>query len=95
MKQRLALAGALLSDPPLLVLDEITSSLDSGGREGLLAVLSRLKESGKTIVFTSHRRDDVARLADRVLVLERGRLVAEIAPSEVEEPSAHALEDLA
>jgi ABC-type glutathione transport system ATPase component len=37
----------------------------------------------------------VARLADRVLVLERGRLVAEIAPSEVEEPSAHALEDLA
>ena len=95
MKQRLALAAALLSDPPLLVLDEITSNLDANGREGLLRVLARLKESGKTIVFTSHRRDDVLRLADRVLVLERGRVARHARPEDVAEAEAEALEDLA
>jgi len=95
MKQRLALAAALLSDPPLLVLDEITSSLDANGREGLLRVLCRLKASGKTIVFTSHRRDDVLRLADRVLVLERGAVTGEMRPEDVAEADGDALEDLA
>jgi len=95
MKQRLALAAALLSDPPLLVLDEITSNLDANGREGLLRVLARLKESGKTIVFTSHRRDDVLRLADRVLVLERGKVARHARPEDVAEAEADALEDLA
>jgi ABC-type multidrug transport system ATPase subunit len=95
MKQRLALAAALLSDPPLLVLDEITSNLDANGREGLLNVLARLKASGKTIVFTSHRRDDVLRLADRVLVLERGRVARHARPEEVAEADADVLEDLA
>jgi nitrous oxidase accessory protein len=95
MKQRLALAAALLSDPPLLVLDEITSNLDANGREGLLSVLARLKEAGKTIVFTSHRRDDVVRLADRVLVLERGRVARQARPEDVAEAEADALEDLA
>lgn len=95
MKQRLALAAALLSDPPLLVLDEITSNLDANGREGLLRVLSRLKASGKTIVFTSHRRDDVLRLADRVLVLERGQVTAQVRPEDVAEADGDTLEDLA
>lgn len=95
MKQRLALAAALLSDPPLLVLDEITSNLDANGREGLLRVLTRLKESGKTIVFTSHRRDDVLRLADRVLVLERGELARQALPGDIAEPQSDDLEDLA
>jgi ABC-type multidrug transport system ATPase subunit len=95
MKQRLALAAALLSDPPLLVLDEITSNLDANGREGLLRVLSRLKESGKTIVFTSHRRDDVLRLADRVLVLERGKVTRHERPEDVLEAESDAVEDLA
>jgi ABC-type multidrug transport system ATPase subunit len=95
MKQRLALAAALLSDPPLLMLDEITSNLDANGREGLLRVLARLKESGKTIVFTSHRRDDVLRLADRVLVLERGKVARHAQPEDVAEAEADTLEDLA
>jgi len=95
MKQRLALAAALLSDPPLLMLDEITSNLDANGREGLLRVLARLKDCGKTIVFTSHRRDDVLRLADRVLVLERGKVVRHARPEDVAEAEADALEDLA
>jgi ABC-2 type transport system ATP-binding protein len=85
----------LLSDPPLLVLDEITSNLDANGREGLLRVLTRLKESGKTIVFTSHRRDDVLRLADRVLVMERGKVTRHAMPDEVVEAEADSLENLA
>lgn len=83
MKQRLALALALLSDPPLLVLDEPTSNLDSRGREEFIALLKRLKAQGKTILFTSHRLEEVETLADRVLVLEEGRLVCECAPAEL------------
>jgi nitrous oxidase accessory protein len=95
MKQRLALAAALLSDPPILVLDEITSNLDAGGRDGLLRVMARLKAAGKTIVFTSHRRDDVIRLADRVVVLERGAVARICAPEDVAEDEAPAIEELA
>jgi len=83
MKQRVALAVALLSDPPLLVLDEMTSNLDAAGRAEFIALLVRQKKLGKTILFTSHRPGEIAALADRVLVLEQGRLVKEAAPSEL------------
>ncbi|MFQ5577848.1 MAG: nitrous oxide reductase family maturation protein NosD, partial [Anaerolineae bacterium] len=72
MKQRLALAIALLSDPPLLLLDEPTSNLDTAARESFIQLLLRQKERGKTLLFTSHRLEDVETLATRVLVLERG-----------------------
>ena len=75
MKQRLALAVALLSDPPLLVLDEPTSNLDAAARQAFVALLIRLKQRGKTIVFSTHRYDEVLQLADRVLVMERGRAI--------------------
>jgi len=74
MKQRLALAIALLSDPPLLLLDEPTSNLDTAARESFIHLLLHLKEGGKTLLFTSHRLEDVETLASRVLVLERGNL---------------------
>jgi len=83
MKQRLALAAALLAEPPLLVLDEITSNLDRAAREAFLGLLGGLKQRGKTILFTSHRLDEVERLADRVLVLESGRLARECPPDEL------------
>ncbi len=75
MKQRIALAVALLADPPLLVLDEMTSNLDAAARAGFMELLVRQKERGKTILFTTHRPDEVQALADRVLLLERGKLV--------------------
>ncbi|KAA0217391.1 MAG: ABC transporter ATP-binding protein [Leptolyngbya sp. PLA3] len=81
MKQRLALAVALLSDPPLIVLDEPTSNLDAAGRDAVMQSLVALKQRGKTILFASHRPDEVSSLADRVLVLERGRLVEQTRPS--------------
>jgi len=75
MKQRLALAMALLNDPPILALDEPTSNLDAAARKELLAQLVGLKRAGKTILFISHRPEEVGGLADRVLTLEHGRIV--------------------
>jgi len=74
LKQRLALGLALLGDPPVLLLDEPTANLDAGGRERFYRLLDELHDRGKTLVFTSHRAEEVARLADRVLRLEDGRL---------------------
>lgn len=83
MRKRLALAAALLNDPPLLILDEIAANLDAEGRHAFLALLVRLKEAGKTILFTSHRLDEVETLADRVLVLRRGLLERDCRPAEL------------
>lgn len=74
MRQRLALALALLGDPPILVLDEPTSNLDTHARAHFLHLLGRLKAEGKTILFTSHRLEEVEELADQVAVMEAGRL---------------------
>ncbi|MCO5170883.1 MAG: nitrous oxide reductase family maturation protein NosD [Planctomycetes bacterium] len=78
LKQRLALALALLGDPPLLLLDEPTANLDARARGDLLELLGGLRARGKTLVFSSHRLDEVSLLADRVLVLEQGRLAADL-----------------
>jgi len=83
MKRRLSLAIALLADPPLLILDEPTANLDAQARDELLAVLARLRRDGKTVLFTSHRYDDVSRLADRVIALDQGRLRADCTPEKL------------
>lgn len=83
MKQRLALAIALLADPPLLVLDELTANLDAAAQAGFMSLLKDLKHKGKTILFTSHRLDEVEMLADRVLVLEQGKLQHECSPRDL------------
>ncbi len=87
MKQRLALAIAMLGDPPLLVLDEVTASLDACGRREFVSLLSQLSGSGRTVIFASHRVEEVATLARRVITLDKGRIVAEVA-------SARFIEDL-
>lgn len=76
MKQRLALAVALLGDPPVLVLDEVTASLDALGREEFVSLLATLRGTGRTMLFASHRIDEVATLAGRVGVMEKGRLIS-------------------
>lgn len=77
LRQRLGVACALIGDPPLLVLDEPTAGLDRASRHELLSLLARLKARGKTIVFTSHLVTDVRALADRVVVIEEGRIAAD------------------
>lgn len=84
MKQKLALVLALLSDPPVLLLDEPTSNLDAQSRHEFGKLLERLKHSGKTLLFCSHRAAEVWRLADRVVVLESGRKVAEGTPDQLQ-----------
>jgi len=82
MKQRLALAVALLGDPPVLVLDEVTASLDACGRDDFVALLTRLKGGGKSLLFASHRAEEVTTLAGRVVLLDKGRVSAELRSSE-------------
>jgi ABC-type multidrug transport system ATPase subunit len=85
MKQKLSLVVALLSDPPVLLLDEPTSNLDAHARREFAELLERLKATGKTLLFCTHRPSEIWRLADRVIVLERGRKVAEGPPEHVRE----------
>lgn len=83
MKQRLALALALLADPPLLVLDEPTASLDVRVQHEYLALLRQLRDARKTIVFATHHIEEVEDLADQVIVLEGGHVAARLAPEEL------------
>jgi len=81
MKQRLALAISMLGDPPIIVLDEPTSNLDAAGRRGIVAMLQDLRSRGKSLLYASHRPEEVVDLADRVLVLDSGRVAKEASPS--------------
>lgn len=83
MKQRLALAVALLGDPPILFLDEPTANLDVRSRDTFLELLVALKARGKTLVFTSHHLDEVAAVADRILLLQDGRLETDCSRDEL------------
>lgn len=77
MKQRLALAIALLGDPPVLVLDEVTASLDACGRREFVSVLEQMSHSGRTLLFASHRIEEVTSLATRVVTLVGGRVTSD------------------
>ncbi len=83
LKQRLALAIALLADPSILLLDEPTANLDSLARRDYLELLAGLHHEGKTIVFASHRIEEVQTLADRVLVLKDGSLDEMLTPEQL------------
>lgn len=80
LRQRLAVALALIGSPPVLLLDEPTANLDARGRADLIQLLKRLRLEGMTLVFSSHRPEDVLALADRVLLLDAGRVQDELAP---------------
>ncbi len=81
--RRVALAGVLAMQPSVLVLDEPTAGLDPSARDFLLSDIKRLNDEGTTVVLISHAMDDVAKLATRVAVLERGRLVMEGTTKEI------------
>ena len=74
--QRVILAQALLGNPPLLVLDEPTVSLDPVAQHEYVGLLAKQRDHGKAILLSSHLLSEVERLADRALVLDRGRPVA-------------------
>ena len=76
MRQRLALAQAMLGKPRLLILDEPTNGLDPNGIHGLRILLRQLADEGLTIFFSSHLLSEVEELCDRVVVLHRGEVKA-------------------
>ncbi len=83
-KQRVAIAATLTMNPKILILDEPTSQLDPIGTYEVLNALKKLKESRKlTIVLTTHKSDEAAPLADKILVLNNGRIVAYGKPDEI------------
>ncbi len=81
--RRVALAGVLAMQPSVLVLDEPIAGLDPRGREELMQIISELRDRGVTIVLISHNMDDVARMATKVAVLEKGHLAMHGTPREV------------
>jgi ABC-type multidrug transport system ATPase subunit len=83
MKQRLGIAAALLGDPPVLLLDEPTASLDVTSRERMVEVIEGLRTPRRSIVLTSHDLGEVGMLVDRVIALADGRIQQECAPSEL------------
>lgn len=82
-QRRVAFAGILAMQPQVLVLDEPVAGLDPVAREEFLSLISGLHESGLTIAMVSHSMDDLARLADRILVLNAGRQFMVGTPAEV------------
>jgi ABC-2 type transport system ATP-binding protein len=77
MRQRLGIAGALLGDPELLILDEPANGLDPEGVRWLRDFLRALASEGRTVLVSSHVLSEVAQTADQVLIINRGRLVIE------------------
>ena len=81
--RRVALAGVLVQDPKILILDEPTVGLDGEGRKEVLREIRELRRRGKTLVIVSHQVENLLGLIDRVIVLDRGRIFAAGAPPEV------------
>lgn len=83
-KRRVAIAGVIAMQPKILVLDEPVAGLDPAGREEILSLIKKLqREVSPTIIMVSHNMDDIAVLADRIIALKDGRVVADGTPKEV------------
>lgn len=89
LRQRVSIGRALLADPPMLLLDEPTSGLDFEMTKHIYRMLGEIHSSGKTIVFTSHRPEEIRTLATRIIVLHQGGVVFDGTPSEYFESSIH------
>ena len=77
MKQRTAIAKTLITDPEFIILDEPSSGLDIIAKDSVKAIISRLKKSGKTVLFSSHSLDEILSCADRVIILHAGQIVCD------------------
>lgn len=82
LKQRVNIGRALLADPPILLLDEPTSGLDFDMTREIYRLMSAMHRDGKTILFTSHRPEEIKNLATRILLLHEGKLVFDGSPQE-------------
>lgn len=77
MKRRLNIAGALLHDPALILLDEPTVGVDPQSRAAIFANLEELKRRGKTLLYTTHYMEEAERLCDRIVIMDHGKVLAD------------------
>lgn len=82
LKQRVSIGRALLADPPLLLFDEPTSGLDFESTKEIYARLTTMHAAGKTILFTSHRPEEIKALATRIMALHQGALIFDGPPAD-------------
>jgi lipooligosaccharide transport system ATP-binding protein len=83
MQRRLTIARALINDPELVVLDEPTTGLDPQARHVIWGRLNELKNSGKTLLLTTHYMEEAERLCDELVIMDHGRILAQGAPREL------------
>jgi lipooligosaccharide transport system ATP-binding protein len=83
MQRRLAIARGLVNEPEMLLLDEPTTGLDPQARHILWDRLFRLKEQGVTLVITTHYMDEAEQLCDRLIVMDKGKIMAEGSPADL------------
>ena len=83
MKRRLTIARSLVSEPDILMLDEPTTGLDPQARHILWDRLFRLKEQGVTLIITTHYMDEAEQLCDRLVVMDKGKIMAEDSPAKL------------
>jgi lipooligosaccharide transport system ATP-binding protein len=83
MKRRLIIARALINEPDLVILDEPTTGLDPQARHLLWDRLYRLKREGATLIITTHYMDEAEQLCDRLVVMDKGKIVAEGSPRQL------------
>ncbi len=85
LRQRVLIARAIIHAPKLLLLDEPTSGLDPGSSENIYKVLNELKSKGATILLTTHLMNDVERLCDQIVFINKGLVVAQGSPQELKD----------
>src|SRR3954454_6213488 len=83
MKRRLTIARSLINEPQILLLDEPTTGLDPQARHLVWDRLYRLKQAGTTLVLTTHYMDEAEQLCDRLVVMDKAKIVAEVSPREL------------
>ncbi len=83
MKRRLSIAKGMISDPELLLLDEPTIGLDPQARLFLWDMIREIKDTGKTILLTTHYMEEAEKLCDHILIIDHGRIIAQGSPSEL------------
>ena len=93
MKQKVALAGALVHEPRLLILDEPLTGLDAGAARTVKTILAECVAAGATVILTTHILEVAERLASRIGIIRRGRLAAEGTTAEIQAIGAGTLED--
>ena len=94
MQQKLALAGALIHDPPVLFLDEPTVGLDPRSARVIKDLLGQLRDRGTAVFFSTHILEIAERMCDRVAIIDRGQIVAVGTVAELRGASTGTLEDI-